>query len=90
MEGFQIRVNTGNPWSTRKVGSKVSGDIVVPIEKTPLFDAVMSGSPDQVRMEQYRQRYNSIRLTLARLAAEQKQLLEAIEKAAGRPDLFTL
>jgi hypothetical protein len=90
MEGFQIRVNTGNPWSTRKVGSKVSGDIVVPIEKTPLFDAVMSGSPDQVRMEQYRQRYNSIRLTLARLAAEQKQLLEAIDKAAARPDLFTL
>ncbi len=90
IEGFQIRSNTGAPWSNRKIGPKPAGDIVVPLDKTPLFDAVMSGSPDQVRMEQYKQRYASIRLILARLAAEHKQLAEALEKAASRPDLFTL
>jgi hypothetical protein len=89
MEGFKIRSNTGAPWTDRKIGAKPEGDKVVPIERTPLFDAVMSGSPDQVRMEQYKQRYNSIRQILARLAATKKELGDAIDKAANRPDLFT-
>jgi hypothetical protein len=89
-EGFQIRSNTGAPWTPRKIGPKPEGDKVVPIERTPLFDAVMSGSPEQVRMEQYKQRYNNIRQILARLAATRKELGEAIDKAASRPDLFTL
>jgi len=90
MEGFKIRSNTGAPWTDRKIGPKPEGTTVVPIERTPLFDAVMSGSPDQVRMEQYKQRYNSIRQILARLAATNKELKDAIDKAASRPDLFTL
>lgn len=89
MEGFQIRSNTGAPWTARKVGPKPEGDKVVPIERTPLFEAVMNGSPDQVRMEQYKQRYNTIRQLLARLAATKKELGDAIDKAAARPDLFT-
>jgi hypothetical protein len=88
-EGFQIRSNTGAPWTPRKIGPKPEGDKVVPIEKTPLFDAVMNGSPDQVRMEQYKQRYNNIRQILARLGATRKELGDAMDKAAARPDLFT-
>jgi hypothetical protein len=89
MEGFQIRSNTGAPWTARKTGPKPEGDKVVPIEKTPLFEAVMSGSPEQVRMEQYKQRSNNIRQLLTRLASTKKELGEAIEKAAQRQDLFT-
>lgn len=89
MEGFQIRSNTGAPWTARKIGPKPEGDKVVPIEKTPLFEAVMSGSPESVRMEQYKQRYNNIRQILARLGATRKELGDAIDKAAARPDLFT-
>jgi len=88
-EGFQIRSNTGAPWGPRKIGPKPEGDKVVPIERTPLFDAVMSGSPEQVRMEQYKQRYNAIRQILARLGSTRKELGDAIDKAASRPDLFT-
>ena len=90
IEGFMIRSNTGANWTPRKVAPKPEGDKVVPIEKTPLFEAVMSGSPDQVRMEQYKQRYNNIRLILQRLAATKKELGDAMDKAASRPDLFTL
>ena len=89
VEGFQIRSNTGAPWTNRKISAKVAGDIVVPLDRSPLLEAVMSGSPEQVRNEQYKQRYNNIRLILVRLAAEKKELTDAIEKAAGRPDLFT-
>jgi hypothetical protein len=88
IEAFQIRPNTGAPWSNRKIGAKPAGDIVAPLDKTPLFEAVMSGSPDSVRFEQYKQRYNNIRLILARLASEKKELFEAIDKASQRPDLF--
>jgi hypothetical protein len=88
-EGFKIRSNTGAPWTDRKIGPKPEGDKVVPLEKTPLFEAVMNGSPDQVRMEQYKQRYNNIRQILARLGATRKELGDAIDKAAARPDLFT-
>jgi hypothetical protein len=90
IEGFMIRSNTGANWTPRKVGPKPEGDKLVPIEKTPLFEAVMSGSPDSVRMEQYKQRYNNIRLILQRLASTKKELGDAIDKAAARPDLFTL
>jgi hypothetical protein len=90
IEGFMIRSNTGANWTPRKVGPKPEGDKLVPIEKTPLFEAVMSGSPDSVRMEQYKQRYNNIRLILQRLASTKKELGDAIDKAAARPDLFTM
>jgi hypothetical protein len=89
ISGFQIRSNTGAPWTNRKIGPKPAGDIVAPLDKTPLFEAVMSGSPDQVRYEQYKQRYNNIRLILARLAGEKKDLFEQIDKASQRADLFT-
>jgi hypothetical protein len=89
VEGFQIRSNTGAPWSNRKIGSKLAGDLVVPVERSPLFDALMSGSPDQVRNEQYKQRYNNIRIIIARLAAEKKELFGALDIAASRADLFT-
>jgi len=90
IEGFQIRSNTGAPWSTRKIGAKPAGNIVVPIDHTPLFETAMSGSPDQVRFEQYKQRLNNIRLIVARHAGEKKELFEAVDKAAARADLFTL
>jgi hypothetical protein len=91
VEGFQIRANTGAPWISRKIGPKPAGDTVVPIdrERSPLFDTLMSGSPDQVRMEQFKQRYHNIRNILVRLAAEKKELFEAIDKASSRADLFT-
>jgi hypothetical protein len=40
-------------------------------------------------MQQYKQRYNNIRQILARLGATRKELGDAIDKAAARPDLFT-
>lgn len=86
MEGFKIRSNTGAPWVVRKVSAK--GDGVVPMKPTPLMDAVMSGSPDQVRAENYKQRVGNIRLILSRLNATQKELMTGVDKAASRPDVF--
>jgi hypothetical protein len=90
LEGFQIRAATGSTWSTRKVGTKPDGNIVVPLDRTPLMEAVMAGSPEQARMEQFRGRYANLQLLLARLKQTQKPLMEAVNAASVRPDMFTL
>jgi hypothetical protein len=86
--GFKIRSNTGAPWVVRKVSTK--GEGMVPLKPTPLMDAVMSGSPDQVRFESYKLRVANALAILARLNATQKELSEGVSKAAARPDVFTL
>jgi len=77
MEGFKVRSNTGAPWVTRKAGNKLDSEKMVPLRPTPLMDAVMTGSPAEVR-------------NVARLTASQKELFEGINKAATRPDVFTI
>ncbi|HEX2659919.1 MAG TPA: hypothetical protein VHU40_16660 [Polyangia bacterium] len=86
LEGFNIRIQTGGKAFVRKVSLKPDG--MVPIKPTELMDTVMSGSPDSVRAESYKQRVNNARLLLARLNGTQKQLFEGINKAASRPDVF--
>jgi hypothetical protein len=70
----------------RKVSAK--GDGVIPLKPTPLMDAVMSGSPDQVRAENYKQRTGNIRVIVGRLNATQKELFAGVDKGASRPDVF--
>jgi hypothetical protein len=90
LTGFQVRVNTGAPWVDKKATGKLDSGNVVPIKPTPLMDAVMAGSPDQVREEAYKQRTANIRAIVSRLTNAQKELFEGINKAAARPDLFTI
>jgi hypothetical protein len=86
--GFKVRSNTGAPWVDRKSGGKLDTDKVIPIKTTPLMDAVMSGSPDQVRNEAYKQRVANLRAIAGRLTSSQKELFEGVDKAAARPDVF--
>jgi hypothetical protein len=90
LEGFKIRSNAGASWVNRKIGSKPDGSIVVPIDRTPLLESAMAGSPDQARMEQYRIRSVQIQILLTRIAQTQKQLSDAVKTAASRPDMFSL
>jgi hypothetical protein len=90
LTGFQVRINTGAPLVDKKVSGKLDSGNVVPIKPTPLMDAVMAGSPDQVRAEAYKQRTANIRSLVSRLTAGQKELFEGIDKAAARPDVFTI
>ena len=90
LSGFQVRVNTGAPWVEKNTTGKLDSGNVVPIKPTPLMDAVMAGSPDQVRQEAYKQRTANIRSLVSRITATQKELADGIEKAATRPDVFTI
>ena len=86
--GFKIRSGSGAPWVDRKTGGKVDAGNLVPLKPTPFMDAVMTGSPDQVRQESYKQRVANIRTLLAQITANGKDLMEGINKDASRPDMF--
>ena len=90
LTGFKVRSNTGAPWVDRKSGSKLDLGNVIPMKPTPLMDAVMSGSTDQVRQESYKQRVANIRALFSRISTTQKELIEGIGKDAARPDIWTL
>ena len=89
-KGFKVRSNTGAPWVDRTSGGKLDLGNVIPMKPTPLMDAVMSGSTDQVRQESYKQRVASIRSLVSRITTTQKELMEGINKDAARPDVFVL
>ena len=50
VDGFKVRAGSGSSWTDRKLDPK-SENRVVPLKPTPFMDAVMSGSPDQVRFD---------------------------------------
>ena len=62
--GFKIRSGSGAPWVDRKTTNKLDLANLVPMKPTPFMDAVMTGSPDQVRQESYKQRVANIRTLL--------------------------
>ena len=88
--GFKIRSGSGAPWVDRGIGGKLNLSNVVPIKPTPFMDAIMTGSPDQVRQESYKQRVASIGMLVRQLNVMQKELIEGISKDASRPDIFTV
>jgi hypothetical protein len=88
--GFQIRSNAGAPWVERKTGGKLDLGNLIPLKPTPLMDAVMSGSPDQVRQESYKQRIANIRALVSRLTTTQHELIDGVGKDAARPDIWTV
>jgi len=90
MTGFKVRSNTGAPWVDRKSGGKLDTGNVIPMKPTPFMDAVMTGSPDQVRQESYKQRVANLRSLWSRTTTNQKELLEGIAKDATRPDIWTV
>jgi len=90
LTGFKVRSNTGAPWVDRKSNAKLDVGNVVPMKPTPFMDAVMTGSPDQVRQESYKQRVANIRALWSRTTTNQKELIEGIQKDAARPDIWTV
>jgi hypothetical protein len=88
--GFKIRSGSGAPWVDRGIGPKPDGANVVPIKPTPFMDAVMTGSPDQVRQESYKQRVAGIGMLVRQLTVMQKELVDGVSKDASRPDIFTV
>lgn len=85
---FKYRVQSGGEWSQRPVKGKPN-EVVTPIFRTPLFSQLASGNPDMLAAQASARRTAEIRLLVAKLMGEQKELLESLKRSADRPKVFT-
>ena len=83
LKGFKFRTDTGAQWSTKPVKGP-PGTIIIPLQKTPLFATVASGSPDIIAAKDHVRRMAEIRMLTGKLYGEQKELQAALAKASER------
>jgi hypothetical protein len=87
-KGFKYRLDAGGAWSEKPIKGK-PGDTITPLQRTPLFNTVASGSVDALAMEAYGRRLKVIVETIAELQKTQKELAADLKKTAERPKVFT-
>jgi hypothetical protein len=88
LEGFKFRTEAGQAWTQRPLKGK-PGEIVLPINKTPLFNQAMNGNPDMLAMRDYLRRLGEIRELAGKLSTGQKDLTGDLEKETKRVKVFT-
>ncbi len=85
---FSYRMETGGQLSQRGVKGK-PGETILPLNQTPLFKTVASGSTDSLAAEAYGRRRTEIVELVAELEKTSKELLPELRKTAERPHVFT-
>jgi hypothetical protein len=88
LKGFKYRQESGASWSERPVKGK-PGEVVTPLQATPLFKSVAAGGTDIIAVEAYGRRLKGISELVAKLAGSQKELQGDLKKVAERPKVFT-
>ena len=83
LKGFKYRTDAGGAWFTKPVKGQ-PGQIIIPLQKTPLFTSAVSGSPDMLAARDAVRRLAEIRLLSGKLFGEQKELLNGLEKASDK------
>jgi hypothetical protein len=83
LKGFKYRTDPGGAWFTKPVKG-APGQIIIPLQKTPLFTGAVSGSPDLLAAKDSVRRLAEIRLLSSKLFGEQKELLAGLEKASDK------
>jgi hypothetical protein len=88
LKGFKYRSDSGGSWADKPVKGK-PGEIVVPMQKSPLFTSVAAGNPDILAYKDYLRRVIEIKGMAGGLVAEQKDVITDLKRAAERPKVFT-
>ncbi len=88
LKGFKYRLEAGANWSEKPVRGK-PGETVTPLQQTPLFKSVASGSVDAIAVEAYGRRLKNIIELVGELEKTHKELAADLKKTAERPKVFT-
>ena len=83
LKGFRFRTDPGGAFTTRPIKGQPA-QIIVPLQKTPLFTQAASGNPDMLAAQASVRRAKEIKLLTVKLLGEQKELLAALDKAGDR------
>ncbi len=87
LAAFEYRLDAGSAWGKRPVKGK-PGEIVMPLQQTPLFKTIAGGGSDVLAVKDYARRIAAIRSIASSLSAEQKEVLTDIKKIADRPKII--
>ncbi len=86
-----VRMNSKGTWEARPRkpgGDHAMTDIVVPIIPDESWTMATVGKPGYLDYHDYRRGYSSALASCARLARDEKQLLQDLSKAAKRAKVF--
>jgi hypothetical protein len=86
LSAFEYRLDSGSAWGKRPVKGK-PGEIVMPLQQTPLFKTIAGGGSDVLAVKDYARRIAAIRSLASSLSNEQKEVLADIKKIADRPKI---
>ena len=86
--GFNYRLDSGAAWSQKPIKGK-PGDTITPLQQTPLFKTVASGSVDALAVEAYGRRLKNIAELVGEIEKTQKELMVDLKHTAERPKVFT-
>ncbi len=88
ISGFKYRTDANQSWGERPLKGPVP-NVIVPMEPSPLFATVAAGNPDVLAARDCERRLAQITELLAVIANEEKEVKKDMDRAAGRPKVFT-
>jgi hypothetical protein len=80
LKGFKYRTDSGGQWFVKPVKGPPA-QTLFPIQKTPFFASIASGSPDILAVKDHLRRMAEIRVLTTKLFNEQKELLADLDTA---------
>lgn len=86
LKGFKYRTDAGGAWGEKPLRGK-PGETLTPLNQTPFFKSIASGSTDVLAAKDYTRRVASIQARIIKLNAAQKDVMADLKKAADKPKL---
>ena len=87
LKGFKFRTDAGASWGEKPLRGK-PGETLTPLNQTPFFKSIASGSPDILAVKDYARRLARIQALINKLTQAQKDVLSDMQKAADKPHLI--
>ena len=87
LKGFKYRTDAGGAWGEKPLRGK-PGETITPLNQTPFFKSIASGSPDILAVKDYARRIARIQAAVIKLTNAQKDVLADMKKAADKPRLI--
>jgi hypothetical protein len=89
-DGFWVKSdNTSSPVK-RMLYTTKDNERVIPLDKTPLFQKVIVGSPEALAAEAYGRRLKEMKELIEKLKPARKDLLKELEDQANKSKIFAL
>jgi hypothetical protein len=89
-DGIMVKSDQSVAFSKRMLRTQKDSERVILLDKTPLFQKVIVGSPEALAAEAYGRRLKGIKEEIEKLKPARKDVVKELEDQANRPKPFAL